>query len=80
MIGAFVVGALISAAYGLVVPTDPGGDRAPRGRVGNANETAAALVAGGALAAALAAALQRPAAAAPGRAIVVPAVRATPSS
>jgi O-antigen ligase len=58
LLGAFVVGALISAGYGLAVPTDPEAADRLSGGVGNANETAAALVAGTVLAAALAAALR----------------------
>jgi O-antigen ligase len=58
LVGAFVVGALVSAAYGLAVPTDPAADGRLSGGVGNANETAAALVAGTALAGALVAALR----------------------
>jgi O-antigen ligase len=54
LVGAFVVGALISAAYGLVAPADPEVSERLSGSVGNANETAAALVAAGVLAAALA--------------------------
>jgi O-antigen ligase len=54
LVGAFVVGALVSAAYGLVVPVDPEVSERLSGGAGNANETAAALVAGGVLAAALA--------------------------
>ena len=51
--GAFVLGALISAAYGVVVPTDVSAEGRLSGAVGNANETAAALVAGAVLAVAL---------------------------
>lgn len=56
--GAFVLGALISAAYGLVVPTDANAEGRLSGALGNANETAAALVAGAALALALVGALR----------------------
>jgi O-antigen ligase len=58
VIGAFVVGALLSAIYGLAVPTDPAATERLSGAEGNANETAAALVAGAALAGALAATLR----------------------
>jgi O-antigen ligase len=58
LVGAFVVGALASAVYGLLVPTDPEAAERLSGAGGNANETAAALVAGAALAVALAAALR----------------------
>lgn len=60
LIGAFVIGTLISAAYGMAVPTDPDAAERLSGAVGNANETAAALAAGAALAAALALALKEP--------------------
>jgi O-antigen ligase len=60
LVAAFVVGALISAAYGLAVPTTPDAQGRLSGGVGNANETAAALVAGGVLAGALVAALRSP--------------------
>ncbi len=60
LIGAFVIGTLISAAYGMAVPTDPDAAERLSGAVGNANETAAALAAGSALAAALALALKEP--------------------
>jgi O-antigen ligase len=56
--GAFVVGALVSAVYGLVSPLDPAATDRLSGGAGNANETAAALVAGAALAAALSVALR----------------------
>ena len=60
LVGAFVLGTLISAAYGFAVPTDPhAGDRLS-GAGGNANETAAALTAGVALSGALAVALKEP--------------------
>jgi O-antigen ligase len=55
VVAAFVLGALASAVYGLIVPTDPAATERLSGAEGNANETAAALVAGGALAGALAA-------------------------
>jgi O-antigen ligase len=58
LLGAFVIGALISAVYGLIVPTDPNAPERLSGAAGNANETAAALVAGAALAGALAATLR----------------------
>jgi O-antigen ligase len=58
VVGAFVIGALLSAIYGLIVPTDPVATDRLSGAEGNANETAAALVAGAALAGALAAALK----------------------
>lgn len=62
LIGAFVIGTLISAAYGLVsAPADPNSLERLTGAAGNANETAAALGAGAALAAALALALKEPA-------------------
>jgi O-antigen ligase len=53
VIGALVVGAFLSAIYGVAnpVPEDPSGRLS--GALGNANDTAAALVAGGGLAAAL---------------------------
>lgn len=58
LVGALVIGAFISAIYGLMVPVEPGvGDRLSGG-TGNANETAAALVVGAVLAAGLAAALR----------------------
>jgi O-antigen ligase len=58
VVGSLVLGALLSAVYGMLAapPVDDPGRLA--GAVGNANETAAALVAGGTLAAALAAALR----------------------
>jgi O-antigen ligase len=58
ILGAFVVGALVSAVYGLFVHTDPNATDRLSGAAGNANETAAALVAGAALAGALAATLR----------------------
>jgi O-antigen ligase len=60
VIGAFVVAALLSAAYGLVTPTDPTTveDRLA-GAGGNANETAASLVAAAMLAAGLAVTLRQ---------------------
>jgi O-antigen ligase len=56
VVGSLVVGAAVSAVYGMVVgaPADDPG----RVAIGNANETAASLVAGGTLAAALAFALR----------------------
>jgi O-antigen ligase len=59
LIGAFVVGVLISGAYGLAVPTDPNAVDRLSGAGGNANETASELVAGLVLAGALAAALRK---------------------
>jgi len=58
VIGAFVVGTLISAAYGVVMPTEADDAGRLSGALGNANETAAALAVGLALAAALAMALR----------------------
>jgi O-antigen ligase len=58
LLGSFVLGALISAAYGVFVPTDPNAQDRLSGAAGNANETAAALVAGAVLAGALAATLR----------------------
>jgi O-antigen ligase len=58
LVGAFVVGALVSAVYGLIFPTDPAATGRLSGGTGNANETAAALVAGLVLAAALAVVLR----------------------
>jgi O-antigen ligase len=58
LLGCFVIGALISAVYGLIVPTDPHAPERLSGAAGNANQTAAALVAGAALAGALAATLR----------------------
>jgi O-antigen ligase len=58
LVGALVIGAFISASYGLMVPVDPGSADRLSGGTGNANETAAALVVGGVLAAGLAAALR----------------------
>jgi O-antigen ligase len=52
VVGSLVVGAVVAAGYGMVAgppPDDPG-----RAAIGNANETAASLVMGGTLAAALA--------------------------
>jgi O-antigen ligase len=57
VVGSLVVGAFIAAAYGLVSPV-PVEEGRLSGALGNANETAASLVAGGALAAALAVALR----------------------
>ena len=59
VIAAFTVGAFVSASYGLAVPTDPDATDRLSGGSGNANETAAALVAGAALLGALAAGLRR---------------------
>jgi O-antigen ligase len=59
VIAAFTVGAIVSAAYGLAVPTDPTATDRLSGGAGNANETAAALVAGATLLGALAAGLRR---------------------
>jgi O-antigen ligase len=58
VVGALVVGAFLSASYGVLnpVPEDPSGRLS--GALGNANDTAAALVAGGGLAAALSLALR----------------------
>lgn len=58
VVGAFVVGTLVSAAYGVVMPSS--GDLEVRlsGALGNANETATALAVGVALAVALALALR----------------------
>ncbi|HWM56173.1 MAG TPA: O-antigen ligase family protein [Solirubrobacterales bacterium] len=58
VIGALLIGALIAAAYGVVVPVE--GDSSGRlsGAFGNANETATALAVGVALAAGLAVALR----------------------
>jgi O-antigen ligase len=56
VVGSLVVGAVVAAVYGMVAgppPDDPG-----RVAIGNANETAASLVAGGTLAAALVFALR----------------------
>lgn len=58
VVGSLVVGAFIAAAYGLVSPVPVDEDGRLSGALGNANETAASLVAGGALAAALAVALR----------------------
>jgi O-antigen ligase len=58
LLGCFVIGTLISAAYGVIVPTDPNAQERLSGAAGNANETAAALVAGAVLAGALAATLR----------------------
>ena len=58
LLAAFVVGAVISAIYGLAVPTDPHATERLSGAGGNANETAASLVAAIALAGALAATLR----------------------
>jgi putative inorganic carbon (hco3(-)) transporter len=58
VLGAFVVGALISAIYGLVVPAPASDFGRLEGAGGDPNETAAALVAAAALAIALAATLR----------------------
>jgi O-antigen ligase len=58
LLGCFVIGAVVSAAYGIAVPTDPHATERLSGAVGNANEVAASLVAAAALAGALAAALR----------------------
>jgi O-antigen ligase len=50
IVGAFVVGTLIAAAYGLVVPGEAEAEGRLSGSFGNANETAAALAVGVALA------------------------------
>ena len=59
VIAVFTAGAVVSAAYGIMVPTDPEAADRLSGASGNANETAAALVAGAALLGALAAGLRR---------------------
>lgn len=61
LIGAFVIGTLISAAYGLMSAPPADDPLRVTGVAGNANETAAALGAGAALAAALALSLREPA-------------------
>jgi O-antigen ligase len=58
MLGAFVVGALASAIYGLITPTDPHALDRLSGAAGNANVTASMLVSGAVLAGALAATLR----------------------
>jgi O-antigen ligase len=58
VLGAFVLGALISAIYGLLVPAPPSDLGRLEGAGGDPNETAAALVAAAALALALAASLK----------------------
>jgi O-antigen ligase len=58
LLGCFVIGAVISAIYGLIVPTDPHATERLSGAAGNANQTAAALVAGAVLTTALAATLR----------------------
>jgi O-antigen ligase len=58
LLGCFVIGTLISAAYGVIVPTDPNAQDRLSGAAGNANETAAALVAAAVMAGALAATLR----------------------
>ncbi|MBA3263643.1 MAG: O-antigen ligase family protein [Thermoleophilaceae bacterium] len=58
VLGAFVAGALVSAIYGMVVPAPARDFGRLSGAGGDPNETAAALVAGAAIAAALAAVLR----------------------
>ncbi len=58
VIGSLVVGAFLSAAYGVVSPQPPDPSGRLSGALGNANDTAAALVAGGGMAAALSLALR----------------------
>lgn len=58
VVGALVVGTLISAAYGIVTPIPADADGRLSGALGNANETATALAIGVALAGALALALR----------------------
>lgn len=58
IVGAFVVGTLISAAYGVLMPVDVADPGRLSGTFGNANETATALAVGIALAGALALALR----------------------
>ena len=58
VLGAFVVGALITAIYGLLVPAPPSDLGRLEGAGGDPNETAAALVAAAALAIALAVSLK----------------------
>jgi O-antigen ligase len=54
VLGAFVVGAFVSAVYGLIVPAPPSDFGRLEGAGGDPNETAAALVAAAALSVALA--------------------------
>lgn len=58
VVGSLVVGAFIAAAYGLASPVPADEEGRLSGALGNANETAASLVAGGVLAVALAASLR----------------------
>jgi O-antigen ligase len=58
IVGAYVLGTLMSAAYGVVVPVDADPEGRLSGALGNANETATALAIGIALAAALVVALR----------------------
>jgi O-antigen ligase len=58
VVGALVIGTLISAAYGIVFPTEADADGRLSGALGNANATATALAVGVALAGALAIALR----------------------
>lgn len=58
LVGALLIGALVSAAYGLAVPVEAGAEERLSGAFGNANETAAALAVGVALAGGLAFALR----------------------
>lgn len=58
VVGALVVGTLISAAYGIVIPVPADVDGRLSGALGNANATATALAVGVALAGALAIALR----------------------
>ncbi len=58
VLASFVLGALMSAAYGMVSPAPEGDIGRLSGAGGDANETAAAFVAGGILAAALFAAMK----------------------
>ncbi len=58
VVGAYVIGTLISALYGVVAPTSGDVEGRLSGALGNANETATALAVGVALAGALALALR----------------------
>lgn len=58
VIGSLVVGAFLSAAYGVISPQPPDPSGRLSGPAGNANDTAAALVAGGGMAAAMSLALR----------------------
>ena len=58
VVGALVVGAFLSACYGVITPQPADTSGRLSGALGNANDTAAALVAGGALAAALSVAMR----------------------